>query len=209
MNLLQGKTALVFGVANDHSIAWGITKIFHENGAQIGLSYAGEVLEKRVRPLAESIGCKFVEACDVARDEDIREDAVVLEGEHFAGPSKADGGFVEDQQCAMAVAGLPDGLPIPLGRRIGAGAADGLGNDRSHIPLLFQDVVDVSGALEAAVMASPCGVPEAVPGICRRWPNVSPGGRGSGAGWTSWGGPGVSTGSSPVIRNRVTPGGST
>ena len=72
MSLLQGKTALIFGVANDHSIAWGIAKNFHENGARIGLSYAVEALEKRVRPLADSIGCTFVEPCDVSRDEEIQ-----------------------------------------------------------------------------------------------------------------------------------------
>ena len=68
MSLLQGKTALIFGLANERSIAWGITKAFHEQGATIGLSYAGEVLERRVRPLAESIGCTFVESCDVSDD---------------------------------------------------------------------------------------------------------------------------------------------
>jgi enoyl-[acyl-carrier protein] reductase I len=73
MGLLQGKTAIVFGVANDRSIAWGITKALHESGATIGLSYAGEVLERRVRPLAESIGCDFVESCDVTSDEQIRQ----------------------------------------------------------------------------------------------------------------------------------------
>ena len=52
MSLLQGKTALVFGLANDHSIAWGIIKAFKENGATLGISYAGEVMERRVRPLA-------------------------------------------------------------------------------------------------------------------------------------------------------------
>lgn len=71
MGLLTGKTALIFGVANERSIAWGITKAFHEHGAKIGLSYAGEVLERRVRPLAESIGCLFVEQCDVTQDADI------------------------------------------------------------------------------------------------------------------------------------------
>ena len=65
MNLLQGKNALVFGLANERSIAWGIIKAFHENGARMGISYAGEVLERRVRPLAEQIGCTFVEECDV------------------------------------------------------------------------------------------------------------------------------------------------
>ena len=71
MGLLEGKTAMIFGVANKRSIAWGITKAFHEQGATIGLSYAGEVLERRVRPLAESIGCTFVEPCDVADDTQI------------------------------------------------------------------------------------------------------------------------------------------
>ena len=71
MSLLSGKTALIFGLANQRSIAWGITQAFHEQGAKIGVSYAGEVLERRVRPLAESIGCTFVEECDVTDDEHI------------------------------------------------------------------------------------------------------------------------------------------
>ncbi|MBX3048201.1 MAG: enoyl-ACP reductase [Anaerolineales bacterium] len=69
--LLEGKKALVFGVANDRSIAWGVVKALHEHGAEIGISYAGEVLKKRAEPLAESIGCTFVEECDVTKDEDI------------------------------------------------------------------------------------------------------------------------------------------
>jgi enoyl-[acyl-carrier protein] reductase I len=73
MKLLEGKNALVFGVANERSIAWGITEAFHAHGANIGLSYAGEVLTKRVVPLAESIGCTFVEMCDVTNDDEIRE----------------------------------------------------------------------------------------------------------------------------------------
>ena len=72
MGLLDGKTALIFGVANDHSIAWGITQALHREGATIGLSYAGEVLERRVKPLAASIGVDFVEPCDVSSDEEIR-----------------------------------------------------------------------------------------------------------------------------------------
>ena len=72
MGLLQGKNALVFGLANERSIAWGITKALHEQGATIGLSYAGEVLERRVRPLAASLGCTFVESCDVAEDSQIQ-----------------------------------------------------------------------------------------------------------------------------------------
>jgi enoyl-[acyl-carrier protein] reductase I len=71
MGLLSGKTALIFGVANDHSIAWGIARAFAREGATLGFSYAGEALAKRVRPLAASVNATFVEECDVARDEDI------------------------------------------------------------------------------------------------------------------------------------------
>lgn len=71
MGVLDGKTALIFGVANERSIAWGIAKAFHEQGARLGFSYAGETLERRVRPLAESVGSSFVEPCDVAKDEEI------------------------------------------------------------------------------------------------------------------------------------------
>lgn len=73
MSLLAGKTALVFGVANDHSIAWGIAKAMHEQGARVGFSYAVESLARRVRPLAESIGSTFVEQCDVGDDAQIKD----------------------------------------------------------------------------------------------------------------------------------------
>jgi len=71
MGLLEGKTALIFGLANKRSIAWGITQALHREGATVGVSYAGEALKRRVDPLAESIGCDFVENCDVSKDEDI------------------------------------------------------------------------------------------------------------------------------------------
>src|SRR3990172_11348249 len=71
MGLLSGKTALIFGIANERSIAWGITKAFHQEGALLGFSYAGEVIEKRIRPLAHSLGVTFVEPCDVTQDEQI------------------------------------------------------------------------------------------------------------------------------------------
>jgi enoyl-[acyl-carrier protein] reductase I len=72
MRLLEGKTALIFGLANQRSIAWGITQAFHQQGATLGLSYAGEVLERRVRPLAAEIDCAFVESCDVSDDDQIK-----------------------------------------------------------------------------------------------------------------------------------------
>ncbi len=71
MGLLDGKTALIFGVANDHSIAWGIARAFHEAGAEVGFSSVESLIEKRVRPLAASIGSRFVEPCDVQSDEEI------------------------------------------------------------------------------------------------------------------------------------------
>ena len=71
MGLLEGKKAIIFGVANNRSIAWGVAQAFSKAGAEIGISYAGEILKRRVDPLAESIGCDFVEECDVSKDEDI------------------------------------------------------------------------------------------------------------------------------------------
>ena len=71
MGLLAGKTALIFGVANDHSIAWGIAQAMSREGAALGFSYAGDKLERRVRPLAESVGSTFIEPCDVTKDDDI------------------------------------------------------------------------------------------------------------------------------------------
>ena len=58
MGLLEGKKAAIFGVANERSIAWAISEAFHAEGAGLAFTYAGEVLEKRVRPLAEGIGAK-------------------------------------------------------------------------------------------------------------------------------------------------------
>ncbi len=71
MDLLKGKKALIFGVANDRSIAWAISQALHEEGAELAFTYAGEILEKRVRPLAEGIGSKIILPCDVTKDEEI------------------------------------------------------------------------------------------------------------------------------------------
>lgn len=76
MGLLEGKKGLVIGVANDHSIAWGIAKALHREGAELGFTYLGEALERRVRPLAESLNASLIEPCDLASDEQI---AAVME----------------------------------------------------------------------------------------------------------------------------------
>lgn len=69
--LMAGKRGVVMGVANDRSIAWGIAAACAAQGAEIAFTYQGEALEKRVRPLAESIGSDIVLPCDVSDDESI------------------------------------------------------------------------------------------------------------------------------------------
>ena len=66
--LMAGKRGLVMGVANDRSIAWGIAKACASQGAEIAFTYQGEALERRVRPLAESVGGRHVLPCDVTDD---------------------------------------------------------------------------------------------------------------------------------------------
>lgn len=66
--LMQGKRGLIMGLANDRSLAWGIAKALHEQGAEMAFSYQGEALERRVRPLAEQVGSDFLIECDVATD---------------------------------------------------------------------------------------------------------------------------------------------
>ena len=68
---MTGKRAAIFGVANDHSIAWAIAQRFHAEGAELALTYPNEAIEKRVRPLAESIGVDLVLPCDVTDDAQI------------------------------------------------------------------------------------------------------------------------------------------
>ena len=70
MGLLDDKTALIFGLANERSIAWGISKAFKEQGACLALSYA-PMVEKYVHPLADKLDAMFVEPCDVSSDEQI------------------------------------------------------------------------------------------------------------------------------------------
>jgi len=72
MGLFDGKKALIFGVANDRSIAWGIAQALHREGCELGFSYGAPPLEKRVRPLAESVGATFIEECNVADDTAIK-----------------------------------------------------------------------------------------------------------------------------------------
>ena len=67
--IMTGKKGLIMGVANDHSIAWGIAKALAEQGAELAFTYQGEALEKRVRPLAETLGSDILIPCDVTDKE--------------------------------------------------------------------------------------------------------------------------------------------
>lgn len=71
MPSLEGKRALVIGVANERSIAWGIAQALHREGARLGFTFLGDALERRVRPLAESVGADLIAPCDVSDDAQI------------------------------------------------------------------------------------------------------------------------------------------
>ncbi len=71
LTLMAGKRGLIMGLANDKSLAWGIAQYLSAQGAELGFTYQGEALEKRVRPLAESLGSKLIEPCDVTDMESI------------------------------------------------------------------------------------------------------------------------------------------
>ena len=71
--IMHGKRGIVMGVANDRSIAWGIADAIAKQGAEIAFTYQGEALQKRVTPLAESVGSDIVIPCDVSSDEAIDE----------------------------------------------------------------------------------------------------------------------------------------
>jgi len=71
LKVMEGKRGLIMGVANDRSIAWGIAQAVHEQGAELAFTFQGEALEKRVRPLADSVGSKIVVPCDVTDEASI------------------------------------------------------------------------------------------------------------------------------------------
>ncbi|HEY1850554.1 MAG TPA: SDR family oxidoreductase, partial [Candidatus Binataceae bacterium] len=71
MGIADGKRALIVGVANEKSLAWSIAQELHAQGAEIALTFQGEILEKRVRPLAQQIGAQVVGELDVSSDDQI------------------------------------------------------------------------------------------------------------------------------------------
>lgn len=71
MKLMAGKKGLIMGVANDHSIAWGIAKTLNDHGAELAFTYQNDAFGKRVKPLAASIGSDFLIPCDASKEEDL------------------------------------------------------------------------------------------------------------------------------------------
>jgi enoyl-[acyl-carrier protein] reductase I len=80
-NLMKGKRGLIMGVANDHSIAWGIAKALAAQGAELAFTYQGEALGKRVKPLAQSLGVELILPCDVENPASIDQVFETLRGQ--------------------------------------------------------------------------------------------------------------------------------
>ena len=113
--LLHGKKAVIFGVANNKSIAYGIAKAFRDNGAEIALSWPGEALRKRVDPLAEELGAAFTFPCDVTKDAEIQGAADIVKAKWgnvdilvhavaFANREDLQGRFIDTSREGFALA---------------------------------------------------------------------------------------------------------
>ena len=72
MDLMKGKKGLIMGVANERSIAWGISQKLAEAGAELAFTYLGDALKKRVVPLAEKLNSKVTLSCDVEKKDDVK-----------------------------------------------------------------------------------------------------------------------------------------
>lgn len=113
--LMKGKKGIIFGVANDHSLAWSCAKSLHAAGAELAFTYQGEVLERRVKPLAESVGSNFVEQCDLTDDAQIAQTFAklkekwgtidfVIHAVAFAGKEDLEGRFVDTSRKGFQLA---------------------------------------------------------------------------------------------------------
>lgn len=109
------KKALIFGVANERSLAWAIALDLKKMGYELGFTYAGEAIEKRVKPLAQEIGATLVEPCDVTKDSDISQVFekvkakwgtldVVIHSVAFANREDLDGRFIDTSREGFRLA---------------------------------------------------------------------------------------------------------
>ena len=115
MGIVSGKKAVIFGVANEKSIAWAIARRLKEEGAELAFTYLGELMEKRVRPLAESLDAELILPCDVTKDDEM--DAVfsaiderwgsldiVVHSLAFANKDELKGSFADTSREGFALA---------------------------------------------------------------------------------------------------------
>ncbi|MBI4533784.1 MAG: enoyl-ACP reductase [Candidatus Melainabacteria bacterium] len=113
--ILAGKKGIIFGVANDHSLAWYCAKALNSAGAQLAFTYQAEALERRVKPLAESLGADFVEQCDLSQDTQIENTFAKLKNHWnnldfvvhavaFANKQDLEGHFVDTSREGFALA---------------------------------------------------------------------------------------------------------
>lgn len=112
---LKGKKALILGLANERSIAWGIAQTLHEAGVSLAFNFLGDALEKRVRPLAESLNADIIAPCDVGSDEQIAalfqevkdkwgELDILVHSVAFANKDDLHGRFVDTSRSGFALA---------------------------------------------------------------------------------------------------------
>ena len=115
MGILSGKKGLIVGVANDHSIAWGIAQALQAEGAELAFTYFPDALERRVRPLAESVGSNLILPCDVTNDEHIsvvvdrlRDEwgalDILVHGAAFANRDELSGSFLKTTRAGFMLA---------------------------------------------------------------------------------------------------------
>jgi len=153
MGLMDGKRGIIFGVANDKSIAWGVAQQLRQAGAELAFTYLNASLEKRVRPLAESLDSKIIVPCDVGSDSDIQSVFDVLEKEW---------GTIDFVVHAVAFANRED-LKNPFSQTSREGfsmamdisAYSLLAMTRSAIPLMAEGGSIVTMSYLGAVMAVP------------------------------------------------------
>ena len=76
--MIKGKKGIVIGIANDHSIAWGIAKQLHASGAQLAITYQNNTLLKRVKPLADKVNSNILVECDVNNEEHLQSNPILF-----------------------------------------------------------------------------------------------------------------------------------
>lgn len=167
--LFEGKRVLVFGVANERSIAWGITQAMQEQGARFAFTFAGEAFEKRVRPLVEAVNTDLVLQCDVTNDAEVDEVFrqvaekwggldVLIHSVAFANREDLDGRFIDTSRDGFLTALEVSAYSlVSLARRAAPMLAESKG---SILTLTYHGAVkvvtnyNVMGVAKAALEAS-------------------------------------------------------